>query len=352
MQEIEQCWRGMSWFDVMILPSLTWVKPFLSHCKLPDALLENLPAWSEAINRVHDQYAVEQYEAREKCLLSLGIDLTSDYMPPRTEHSFNVLSDFDARYSRSYVTQGFYALAEIIGEPEARKFEHWCRIHFFLNQGSFGFALGVWWSVLRRAWIYVRPEVLASLIPRKQKRHLAPPDALVPLLPEMAHWIDLQTVRDMDARVEAAAPLEKNPDWNVRFIQESRAERDQKRLSKASPEQRLKIEEEIRNRPPIPEYVQPHSAYLLKQVIEQVLRFNFLQIMAHNLQPTEIAEVLDWAERQIDKCHTYNPDFPDFAKRDKELLRGDYYISGNLPDFDGVSVFDLPASIHELPFHN
>lgn len=328
IKDVENCWRESGWFHVLRLPTWPWVRPFLQDCELPTPLLECLPYWGQIVEQTEREFCFHSGEFSKK-----GIEI-------------------DPQLRQYHVSQALQQLADIIGISAAREFEHWCRLHFFLNEGSFGFTLGVWWDVLRRAWIHVRPEALAQLKPGRRSRQVPPPDVLVPLLSEIALWIDLNRVHDLHASIEAAAPLEANPGWNVRFLQECQAKEDQKRLAKASLEQRQQIKAEIRNRPPIPDYILPHSSYLLKSVIKQNLWFKALQIMARGLSPIAIAEVVDWAERQVIKSYTYSADLAEIAERDKRALRGSSYISKTLPDFDGISVFDLPASINELPFQN
>lgn len=62
--------------------------------------------------------------------------------------------------------------------------------------------------------------------------------------------------------------------------------------------------------------------------------------IVRSLTLDEIAEIVDWAERQVYKApysHTNEPE------KEIILLRGNFYLSATLPNFKGISVFNLPS---------
>ncbi|MCG8362987.1 MAG: hypothetical protein MJA27_06590 [Pseudanabaenales cyanobacterium] len=311
MREIESCWKSFSWFDILSLPALSWTRPFLPHCNLPLALIANLPSWDSI-----------QHQAREAFIAQ------TRQINRQQEDS----ADLETQARRRIVGHAFHQLAQVVGAPVARDYEHWVRIHFFSPE--FELAIDTWRCALSRAYPYQRADSVRARTWRE--RQVSPPEALVALLPTLEPFVNLDTTRKLQEEIFVAAPKEKVPEWSLEYTRKAQSESDRQILENPSPDVRAFAEEHIRNRPPIPEIKPCHEAHLLAQAIEQTVRFKALQTLAQSLNASARNEVVDWAQRQLLKASSSR------GHIEVERLRRDKYLQTTLPDFEGTSVFDLP----------
>ena len=262
MREIESCWESYDWFNVLSLPALSWTRPFLPHCNLPPALLANLPSWDSI-----------QHQAREAFIAQ------TRQINRRQEDS----ADLETQARRRIVGHAFHQLAQVIGAPAARDYEHWVRIHFFSPE--FELAINTWRYALSRAYPYRKANPVRARTWRE--RQVPPPEVLLALLPTLEPFVHLDMTRKLQEEIFAAAPKEKIPEWSLESDRKALAKSDRQLLENPSPDVRALIEEHIRNHPPIPEIKPCHEAYLLAQAIEQTLCFKALQTLAQSLNTSE-----------------------------------------------------------------
>jgi len=263
-QEVFHCLLALS------LPTLSWASSFVPLMGLPSALLEQPQVWESIYNR-----AAREYETR----------LKSGNWTPTSDGGQGELM-------REVVTGALEQLAIQIGLDVARDLERWVRFHFLCQEART--AMRMWGVVLTYAYL---PENS-----RRGKKKVSPPEALVPLLPEIWDLVNFERRQELNALLDSVAPpppYEQSPDTYMEHC---------------------------------------YEATMISWAFNQALTLKALQTIASRLNDTERQEVVAWAELQLqtmDSRHGY---------ANAEKLCGDKYLRAELPCSDVPSVLDFLTS--------